>query len=92
MKFNWNKFFKDKFWEYNDCNRENIENIHINFEKNDLNYSLSNLKLNENCFKDKLFKEKNDNFELFIDGYLNKTLSKNIEWNQFKLKLRNFYT
>ena len=86
-----NKFFKDKFWEYNDCNRENIENIHINFEKNDLNYSLSNLKLNEDCFKDKFFKEKNDNFELFIDGYLNKTLSKEIEWKEFKLKLRSFY-
>ena len=86
-----NKFFKDKFWEYNHCNRENIENIHIHFEKNDLNYSLSNLKLNDDCFKDKLFKEKNDNFELFIDGYLNKTLSKEIEWKEFKLKLRSFY-
>ena len=87
-----NTYFKDAFRKYNDFKKGNIENINNYFIENDLNYSVSNLKLNEDCFKDKLFKEKNDNFELFIDGYLNKTLSKNIEWNQFKLKLRNFYT
>ncbi len=82
--------FKEIFDQYNDPDRDKIENILQQYEE----YSsslFSNLKLNTNCLEDEKFKAKNENFELFIDGYLNKTFSQDIEWKKFKEKLRSFY-
>ncbi len=85
-----NVSFKEIFDQYNDPDRDKIENILQNFKE----YSsslFSNLKLNINCLEDEKFKAKNENFELFIDGYLNNTFSQHIEWKKFKEKLRSFY-
>ncbi len=85
-----NVSFKEIFDQYNDPDRDKIENILQQYEE----YSsslFSNLKLNTNCLEDEKFKTKNENFELFIDGYLNDTFSQDIEWKKFKEKLRSFY-
>ena len=85
-----NVSFKEIFDQYNDPDRDKIENILQHCEE----YSsslFSNLKLNTNCLEDEKFKTKNENFELFIDGYLNNTFSQHIEWKKFKEKLRSFY-